>query len=96
MLVILALVALLSGLSFRRSSVTKAICPFQMNMPDRDTVFANGICHRRTDFATNLIVIPDLIRDPENGGKPGSRLALRLAGMTFFIDDKVRCEPCDP
>jgi hypothetical protein len=46
--------------------------------------------------AIQKIVIPDLIRDPEDGGKPGSRLALRLAGMTIFIDDKVRCEPCDP
>jgi hypothetical protein len=62
----------------RRSSVTKINCPIQLNMPDRDTVFANGICHRRTEFATHAIVIPDLIRDPENGGKPGSRLALRI------------------
>jgi hypothetical protein len=85
-------------------SVTKVICPFQMNMPDRDTVLGNGICQRRTEFATYSVVIP--------GEDPGPRIRRKTwvparashiacpglepgAGMTIFIAINVsaRCEP---
>jgi hypothetical protein len=59
-----------------------------MKMPDRDTVLANGIRQRRTEYATHSTVIPakrSASRDPGFLLFSGSRLALRLAGMTIFL-----------